>query len=160
MLSGLGKKTKQKQILINRKPQKKSGSSSWAVRQLMEAMWIIHVGFRLILRVLLHAQARACTRTHTHSLIHTKQFPSYLKWHWFMIFFSSRMSCLCYISVYRRKKKDTPWILFFTQLCVCVCAQAGSDGESIGNCPFSQRLFMVLWLKGVVFNVTTVDLKR
>lgn len=40
------------------------------------------------------------------------------------------------------------------------CSQAGSDGESIGNCPFSQRLFMILWLKGVVFNVTTVDLKR
>jgi hypothetical protein len=38
--------------------------------------------------------------------------------------------------------------------------QAGIDGESIGNCPFSQRLFMILWLKGVVFNVTTVDLKR
>ncbi|MEE6477041.1 hypothetical protein FKM82_011328 [Ascaphus truei] len=37
--------------------------------------------------------------------------------------------------------------------------KAGSDGESIGNCPFSQRLFMILWLKGVVFNVTTVDLK-
>uniref|UniRef100_A0A667X8T4 Chloride intracellular channel protein n=1 Tax=Myripristis murdjan TaxID=586833 RepID=A0A667X8T4_9TELE len=39
-------------------------------------------------------------------------------------------------------------------------SSAGSDGESIGNCPFSQRLFMILWLKGVVFNVTTVDLKR
>uniref|UniRef100_A0A3P9MJG9 CLIC N-terminal domain-containing protein n=1 Tax=Oryzias latipes TaxID=8090 RepID=A0A3P9MJG9_ORYLA len=38
--------------------------------------------------------------------------------------------------------------------------KAGSDGEAIGNCPFSQRLFMILWLKGVVFNVTTVDLKR
>lgn len=38
--------------------------------------------------------------------------------------------------------------------------KAGYDGESIGNCPFSQRLFMILWLKGVVFNVTTVDLKR
>uniref|UniRef100_A0A667YX51 Chloride intracellular channel 6 n=1 Tax=Myripristis murdjan TaxID=586833 RepID=A0A667YX51_9TELE len=38
--------------------------------------------------------------------------------------------------------------------------QAGSDGESIGNCPFSQRLFMILWLKGVIFNVTTVDLKK
>uniref|UniRef100_A0A3B4UAL8 Chloride intracellular channel 5a n=1 Tax=Seriola dumerili TaxID=41447 RepID=A0A3B4UAL8_SERDU len=25
--------------------------------------------------------------------------------------------------------------------------KAGSDGESIGNCPFSQRLFMILWLK-------------
>ncbi|KAA8579691.1 hypothetical protein FQN60_006784 [Etheostoma spectabile] len=37
--------------------------------------------------------------------------------------------------------------------------KAGSDGESIGNCPFSQRLFMILWLKGVIFNVTTVDLK-
>ncbi|GAA6068861.1 chloride intracellular channel protein 1 isoform X1, partial [Tachysurus ichikawai] len=37
---------------------------------------------------------------------------------------------------------------------------AGSDGQSIGNCPFSQRLFMVLWLKGVTFNVTTVDMKR
>uniref|UniRef100_A0A3B3VR86 Chloride intracellular channel protein n=1 Tax=Poecilia latipinna TaxID=48699 RepID=A0A3B3VR86_9TELE len=56
-------------------------------------------------------------------------------------------------------------LLFFccfilTCVCVCVCLQAGSDGESIGNCPFSQRLFMILWLKGVVFNVTTVDLKR
>ncbi|XP_067830059.1 chloride intracellular channel protein 1-like isoform X2 [Heptranchias perlo] len=38
--------------------------------------------------------------------------------------------------------------------------KAGSDGQSIGNCPFSQRLFMVLWLKGVTFNVTTVDMKR
>ncbi|XP_048396148.1 chloride intracellular channel protein 4 isoform X2 [Stegostoma tigrinum] len=38
--------------------------------------------------------------------------------------------------------------------------EAGGDGESIGNCPFSQRLFMILWLKGVIFNVTTVDLKR
>ncbi|KAM6224035.1 chloride intracellular channel protein 6 [Rhynchocyon petersi] len=38
--------------------------------------------------------------------------------------------------------------------------KAGYDGESIGNCPFSQRLFMILWLKGVIFNVTTVDLKR
>uniref|UniRef100_A0A8D0CGX5 Chloride intracellular channel protein n=1 Tax=Scleropages formosus TaxID=113540 RepID=A0A8D0CGX5_SCLFO len=37
---------------------------------------------------------------------------------------------------------------------------AGSDGESIGNCPFSQRLFMILWLKGVVFNITTIDMKR
>ncbi|XP_047658885.1 chloride intracellular channel protein 4 isoform X2 [Tachysurus fulvidraco] len=38
--------------------------------------------------------------------------------------------------------------------------KAGIDGESIGNCPFSQRLFMILWLKGVIFNVTTVDLKK
>uniref|UniRef100_A0A8C6SIU3 Chloride intracellular channel protein n=1 Tax=Neogobius melanostomus TaxID=47308 RepID=A0A8C6SIU3_9GOBI len=51
--------------------------------------------------------------------------------------------------------QDTCLLLF-----VWLCLQAGSDGESIGNCPFSQRLFMILWLKGVVFNVTTVDLKR
>uniref|UniRef100_A0A8C8RMZ7 Chloride intracellular channel protein n=1 Tax=Pelusios castaneus TaxID=367368 RepID=A0A8C8RMZ7_9SAUR len=43
---------------------------------------------------------------------------------------------------------------------ICLFMKAGIDGESIGNCPFSQRLFMILWLKGVVFNVTTVDLKR
>lgn len=43
---------------------------------------------------------------------------------------------------------------------ICLYVKAGIDGESIGNCPFSQRLFMILWLKGVVFNVTTVDLKR
>jgi len=35
--------------------------------------------------------------------------------------------------------------------------KAGSDRECIGCCPFSQRLFMMLWLKGAVFNVTTVD---
>uniref|UniRef100_A0A2I2YTG1 Chloride intracellular channel protein n=1 Tax=Gorilla gorilla gorilla TaxID=9595 RepID=A0A2I2YTG1_GORGO len=33
--------------------------------------------------------------------------------------------------------------------------KAGSDAESIGNCPFSQRFFMIR----VVFSVTTVDLK-
>ncbi|XP_035278482.1 chloride intracellular channel protein 5-like isoform X1 [Anguilla anguilla] len=43
---------------------------------------------------------------------------------------------------------------------IALFVRAGTDGESIGNCPFSQRLFMILWLKGVVFNVTTVDLKR
>uniref|UniRef100_A0A8C5MCD4 Chloride intracellular channel 6 n=1 Tax=Leptobrachium leishanense TaxID=445787 RepID=A0A8C5MCD4_9ANUR len=43
---------------------------------------------------------------------------------------------------------------------ISLFVKAGSDGESVGNCPFSQRLFMILWLKGVVFNVTTVDLKR
>ncbi|XP_006926544.1 chloride intracellular channel protein 5 [Pteropus alecto] len=43
---------------------------------------------------------------------------------------------------------------------ITLFVKAGIDGESIGNCPFSQRLFMILWLKGVVFNVTTVDLKR
>lgn len=47
-----------------------------------------------------------------------------------------------------------------TQPEISLFVKAGSDGESIGNCPFSQRLFMILWLKGVVFNVTTVDLKR
>ena len=35
--------------------------------------------------------------------------------------------------------------------------KAGSDRECIGCDPFSQRLFMILWLKGIVFNVTTVD---
>uniref|UniRef100_F6VJL1 Chloride intracellular channel protein n=1 Tax=Monodelphis domestica TaxID=13616 RepID=F6VJL1_MONDO len=43
---------------------------------------------------------------------------------------------------------------------ISLFVKAGYDGESIGNCPFSQRLFMILWLKGVIFNVTTVDLKR
>ncbi|KYO45099.1 chloride intracellular channel protein 2 [Alligator mississippiensis] len=38
--------------------------------------------------------------------------------------------------------------------------KAGLDGENIGYCPFCQRLFMVLWLKGVKFNVTTVDMTR
>uniref|UniRef100_A0A8C8UJE8 CLIC N-terminal domain-containing protein n=1 Tax=Peromyscus maniculatus bairdii TaxID=230844 RepID=A0A8C8UJE8_PERMB len=37
---------------------------------------------------------------------------------------------------------------------------AGSDGESIRNCPFCQCLFMILWLKGVKFNVTTIDMTR
>ncbi|XP_046693698.1 chloride intracellular channel protein 5 isoform X3 [Silurus meridionalis] len=43
---------------------------------------------------------------------------------------------------------------------ISLYVKAGIDGESIGNCPFSQRLFMILWLKGVIFNVTTVDLKK
>ncbi|XP_059954754.1 chloride intracellular channel protein 6 [Mesoplodon densirostris] len=43
---------------------------------------------------------------------------------------------------------------------ITLFVKAGCDGESIGNCPFCQRLFMILWLKGVIFNVTTVDLKR
>ncbi|XP_062954291.1 chloride intracellular channel protein 4-like [Cynocephalus volans] len=38
--------------------------------------------------------------------------------------------------------------------------KAGSDGESVGKRPFSQRLFMILWLKGVVLSASTVDLKR
>lgn len=58
-------------------------------------------------------------------------------------------------------KHGLPPCVIFNILPVVLCyMQAGSDGESIGNCPFSQRLFMILWLKGVVFNVTTVDLKR
>ncbi|KAM4538264.1 uncharacterized protein V3H82_023972 [Fundulus diaphanus] len=43
---------------------------------------------------------------------------------------------------------------------ICLYVKAGSDGESIGNCPFSQRIFMILLLKGVPFTVTTVDVKR
>ncbi|KAJ8398014.1 hypothetical protein AAFF_G00433610 [Aldrovandia affinis] len=38
--------------------------------------------------------------------------------------------------------------------------KAGVDGENVGNCPFCQRLFMVLWLKGAKFTVTTVDIKK
>lgn len=38
--------------------------------------------------------------------------------------------------------------------------QASVDAESVGNCPFSQRLFMILWLKGVNFTLTTVDMRR
>uniref|UniRef100_A0A3B5KIQ8 Chloride intracellular channel 3 n=1 Tax=Takifugu rubripes TaxID=31033 RepID=A0A3B5KIQ8_TAKRU len=37
---------------------------------------------------------------------------------------------------------------------------ASSDGESVGNCPFCQRLFMILMLKGTKFTLTTVDMKR
>lgn len=57
------------------------------------------------------------------------------------------------------REHDGPTVDLLLTCCVCLF-KAGSDGESIGNCPFSQRLFMILWLKGVVFNVTTVDLKR
>uniref|UniRef100_A0A8C6WIT4 Chloride intracellular channel 3 n=1 Tax=Neogobius melanostomus TaxID=47308 RepID=A0A8C6WIT4_9GOBI len=38
--------------------------------------------------------------------------------------------------------------------------KASGDAESVGNCPFGQRLFMILWLKGANFTVTTVDMKR
>lgn len=38
--------------------------------------------------------------------------------------------------------------------------KASSDAESVGNCPFGQRLFMILWLKGVHFTLTTVDMRR
>ena len=49
----------------------------------------------------------------------------------------------------------------FLSVYLCVCfLQAGHDGENVGNCPFCQRLFMVLWLKGVKFTVTTVDMRK
>ncbi|XP_035995702.1 chloride intracellular channel protein 3 [Fundulus heteroclitus] len=38
--------------------------------------------------------------------------------------------------------------------------KASDDAESVGNCPFCQRLFMILWLKGVNFTLTTVDMRR
>lgn len=47
---------------------------------------------------------------------------------------------------------ETPKIELFVK--------ASSDAESVGNCPFCQRLFMILWLKGVIFTLTTVDMKR
>ncbi|XP_051510445.1 chloride intracellular channel protein 5-like isoform X1 [Myxocyprinus asiaticus] len=56
--------------------------------------------------------------------------------------------------------EETTTVIDPDQPDIALFVKAGSDGESIGNCPFSQRLFMILWLKGVVFNVTTVDLKR
>lgn len=41
-----------------------------------------------------------------------------------------------------------------------IICEASDDGESIGNCPFSQRLFMILMHKGCPFTLTTVDMKR
>ncbi|XP_045052635.2 chloride intracellular channel protein 3 isoform X1 [Desmodus rotundus] len=38
--------------------------------------------------------------------------------------------------------------------------KASEDGESVGNCPSCQRLFMILLLKGVPFTLTTVDTRR
>uniref|UniRef100_A0A8C5QMD2 Chloride intracellular channel 3 n=1 Tax=Leptobrachium leishanense TaxID=445787 RepID=A0A8C5QMD2_9ANUR len=38
--------------------------------------------------------------------------------------------------------------------------EASDDGESIGNCPFCHRLFMILMHKGAPFTLTTVDMKR
>ncbi|KAG6926990.1 chloride intracellular channel 3, partial [Chelydra serpentina] len=38
--------------------------------------------------------------------------------------------------------------------------KASDDGESIGHCPFCQRLFMILLLKGIPFTLTTVDMRR
>uniref|UniRef100_A0A8C7UAR9 Chloride intracellular channel protein n=1 Tax=Oncorhynchus mykiss TaxID=8022 RepID=A0A8C7UAR9_ONCMY len=44
--------------------------------------------------------------------------------------------------------------------CLSLFPAASDDGESVGNCPFCQRLFMILWLKGANFTLTTVDMKR
>lgn len=88
-------------------------------------------GFHPVLRI---------TRLHTYN-------------HLCMQLVSTITSCLFLLSLL--------WTLGWTESqCFSLLLQAGNDGESIGNCPFSQRLFMILWLKGVVFNVTTVDLKR
>ncbi|KAI1900527.1 hypothetical protein AGOR_G00050850 [Albula goreensis] len=38
--------------------------------------------------------------------------------------------------------------------------KASNDGQGLGNCPFCQRVFMILWLKGLNFTLTTVDMKR
>ncbi|KAG9354471.1 hypothetical protein JZ751_001181 [Albula glossodonta] len=38
--------------------------------------------------------------------------------------------------------------------------KASNDGQGLGNCPFCQRAFMILWLKGLNFTLTTVDMKR
>lgn len=68
---------------------------------------------------------------------------------------------LCKVPLFVIGVEEENMLLVNLLLTRSVCLfKAGSDGESIGNCPFSQRLFMILWLKGVVFNVTTVDLKR
>ncbi|XP_061822444.1 chloride intracellular channel protein 3 [Nerophis lumbriciformis] len=51
-----------------------------------------------------------------------------------------------------KREADVPKIELFVK--------ASSDAESVGNCPFCQRLFMILWLKGAKFKLTTVDMKR
>ncbi|XP_074546711.1 chloride intracellular channel protein 3 [Halichoeres trimaculatus] len=38
--------------------------------------------------------------------------------------------------------------------------KASLDAEGVGNCPFCQRIFMILWLKGITFKITTVDMIR
>ncbi|XP_034565163.1 chloride intracellular channel protein 3 [Notolabrus celidotus] len=38
--------------------------------------------------------------------------------------------------------------------------KASVDAEGVGNCPFCQRIFMIIWLKGVNFQITTVDMIR
>ncbi|XP_019964207.1 chloride intracellular channel protein 3 [Paralichthys olivaceus] len=51
-----------------------------------------------------------------------------------------------------RKMAEAPKIELFVK--------ASVDAESVGNCPFCQRLFMILWMKGANFTLTTVDMKR
>uniref|UniRef100_A0A3B3RCE4 CLIC N-terminal domain-containing protein n=1 Tax=Paramormyrops kingsleyae TaxID=1676925 RepID=A0A3B3RCE4_9TELE len=50
-----------------------------------------------------------------------------------------------------RKKLEFPTIELFVK------AGTGTDRESIG--PLSQRLFMILWLKGIIFSITTITPK-
>lgn len=50
------------------------------------------------------------------------------------------------------KTPDGPEIELFVK--------ASIDANSVGNCPFCQRLFMILWLKGVNFTLSTVDMKK
>uniref|UniRef100_UPI00358F7310 chloride intracellular channel protein 2-like isoform X1 n=2 Tax=Myxine glutinosa TaxID=7769 RepID=UPI00358F7310 len=50
------------------------------------------------------------------------------------------------------EKTDEPKIELFVK--------AGSNGECIGTCHLCQRIFMILWLKKVTFDVTTVDQTR
>ncbi|XP_075999455.1 chloride intracellular channel protein 3 [Genypterus blacodes] len=38
--------------------------------------------------------------------------------------------------------------------------KASIDAQSVGNCPFCQRLFMILWLKGANFTLSTVDTRK
>lgn len=73
-----------------------------------------------------------------------------------IIIFQSTVWCVSIQTTLSMHRKIKMYLAHFH----FVCFQAGSDGQSIGNCPFSQRLFMVLWLKGVTFDVTTVDMKR
>ncbi|XP_070567536.1 chloride intracellular channel protein 5-like [Ptychodera flava] len=38
--------------------------------------------------------------------------------------------------------------------------RAGRDGKSLGDCVFCQRIFLILCLKKVSFNITTVDMNK
>ncbi|KAF5917415.1 hypothetical protein HPG69_005635 [Diceros bicornis minor] len=52
----------------------------------------------------------------------------------------------------REEKNKEPMTKLFVK--------ASGGDESMGHCPMFQRLFRILWLKGVVFSVTTIVLKR